>query len=57
MADAMISPVVGATMYVASGLVAADSIRKIRKEEDFNRRIINSMFIPGKECIIEYGEA
>ena len=57
MADAMISPVVGATMYVASGLVAADSIRKIRKEEDFNRRIINSMFILGKECIIEYGEA
>lgn len=57
MADAMISPVVGATMYVASGLVAADSIRKIRKEEDFNRHIINSMFILGKECIIEYGEA
>lgn len=57
MADAMISPVVGATMYVASGLVVADSIRKIRKEEDFNRRIINSMFILGKKCIIEYGEA
>ena len=57
MADAMISPAVGATMYVASGLVAADSIRKIRKEEDFNRHIINSMFILGKECIIEYGEA
>lgn len=34
MADAMISPAVGATMYVASGLVAAYSIRKIRKEED-----------------------
>ncbi len=39
MADAMISPVVGATMYVASGLVAAYSIRKIRKEEDFKKKI------------------
>ena len=32
MADAMLSPAVGATMYVASGLVAAYSINKIRKE-------------------------
>lgn len=39
MADAMISPAVGATMYVASGLVAAYSIRKIRKEEDFKKKI------------------
>lgn len=35
MADAMLSPAVGATMYVASGLVAAYSIKKIRQEDDF----------------------
>ena len=39
MADAMLSPAVGATMYVASGLVAACSINKIRKEEDFKKKI------------------
>ena len=39
MADAMLSPAVGATMYVASGLVAAYSINKIRKEEDFKKTI------------------
>lgn len=39
MADAMLSPAVGATMYVASGLVAAYSINKIRKEEDFKKKI------------------
>ena len=39
MADAMISPAVGATMYVASGLVAAYSINKLRKEEDLNKKI------------------
>ena len=38
-ADAMISPAVGATMYVASGLVAAYAIKKIRKEEDFKKKI------------------
>ena len=35
MANAMLSPAVGATMYVASGLVAAYSIKKIRQEDDF----------------------
>lgn len=39
MADAMLSPAVGATMYVASGLVAAYSIKKIREEEDFKKKI------------------
>lgn len=39
MADAMLSPAVGATMYVASGLAAAYSIKKIRKEEDFKKKI------------------
>ena len=39
MADAMLSPAVGATMYVASGLVAAYSINKIRKEEDYKKKI------------------
>ena len=39
MADAMLSPAVGGTMYVASGLVAAYSINKIRKEEDFKKKI------------------
>ena len=39
MADAMLSPAVGATMYVASGLVAAYSIKKIRQEDDFKKKI------------------
>ena len=39
MADAMLSPAVGTTMYVASGLVAAYSINKLRKEEDFKKKI------------------
>ena len=39
MADAMLSPAVGATMYVASGLVVAYSINKIRKEEDYKKKI------------------
>ena len=40
MADAMVSPVVGTTMYVASGLVAAYAIKKLRKEEDFKKKIL-----------------
>lgn len=39
MADAMLSPTVGATMYVASGVVAAYSIKKLRKEENFKKKI------------------
>lgn len=39
MADAMLSPTVGATMYVASGVVTAYSIKKLRKEEDFKKKI------------------
>lgn len=39
MADAMLSPVVGGAMYAASGVVAAYSIKKIRKEEDLKKKI------------------
>ncbi len=39
MADAMLSPVVGGAMYVASGLLATYSIKKLRKEEDFKKKI------------------
>lgn len=39
MADAMISPAVGATMYVASGLAAAYSIHKLRKEDNLSKKI------------------
>ena len=39
MADALVSPAVGATMYVASGLMTAYSIKKLRKEEDLKKNI------------------
>lgn len=39
MADAMVSPAVGATMYVATGLATAYSIHKLRKEENLNKKI------------------
>ena len=39
MADALVSPAVGATMYVASGLMTVYSIKKLRKEEDFKKKI------------------
>ena len=39
MADAMLSPAVGATMYVASGIATAYSIKKISTEEDFKKKI------------------
>lgn len=39
MADAMVSPAVGGAMYVVSGLAAAYSIKKLRKEEDFKKKI------------------
>lgn len=39
MADSLISPVVAGTMYVASGLMAAYSIHKLRKDEDLKRKI------------------
>lgn len=39
MADAMLSPAVGVTMYALSGIAAAYSIKKIRKEEDFKKKI------------------
>lgn len=37
MADAMLSPAVGVTMYALSGIAVAYSIKKIRKEEDFKK--------------------
>lgn len=39
MADALVSPAVGATMYALSGVAAVYSIHKIRKEEDFKKKI------------------
>ena len=39
MADSLISPAVAGTMYVASGLMAAYSIHKLRKDEDLKRKI------------------
>ena len=34
MADALIAPVVAATMYVASGTVAGVSVHKLKKDEE-----------------------
>lgn len=39
MVDSMLSPAVGTTMYIASGAVAAYSIRKLRKEDDLKKKI------------------
>lgn len=39
MADAMVSPAIGATMLIASGLAAGYSIHKLRKEEDLSKKI------------------
>ena len=39
LADSLISPVVAGTMYVASGLMTAYSIHKLRKEDDLKRKI------------------
>lgn len=39
MADAMVSPVVGGAMYVASGIAAAYSIKKLREEDNFKKKI------------------
>lgn len=39
MADAMLSSTVGATMYVASGLMKTYSIKKLREEDDFKKKI------------------
>lgn len=39
MADSLLSPAVAGTMYVASGVMAAYSIYKLRKEEDLKRKI------------------
>ena len=39
MADAMLSPAVGATMYGLSGIAAAYSIHKLNKEEDLIKKI------------------
>lgn len=39
MADALVSPQVGAIMVVASGSVVAYSIRQLKKEEDFKEKI------------------
>lgn len=41
MADAMLSPAVGVTMYALSGIAVAYSIKKIRKEEDFKKNSYN----------------
>ena len=39
MADAMVSPVVGGAMYVASGIATAYSIKKLREEDNFKKKI------------------
>lgn len=39
MADAMVSPVVGGAMYVASGISAAYSIKKLREEDNLKKKI------------------
>ena len=39
MADAMVSPVVGGAMYVASGIAAAYSIKKLREEDNLKKKI------------------
>ncbi|MBQ0058836.1 MAG: energy-coupling factor ABC transporter permease [Lachnospiraceae bacterium] len=45
MADALASPAVAATMYVASGVAAAYSIKKLREED--NAKIIPTMGVMG----------
>ena len=40
MVDSMVSPVVGGAMYVASGIVAAYSIKKLRK--GLTKEILNN---------------
>lgn len=39
MADALVSPVVGATMYTLSSIATAYSIHKIKKDDDFKKKI------------------
>lgn len=39
MADSLLSPAVSATMYLASGLVAGYGIHKLKKEDDFKKKI------------------
>ncbi len=39
MSDALVSPAVGTTMLIASGLAAAYSIKKIKQEDDFKKKI------------------
>lgn len=39
MVDSMVSPVVGGAMYVASGIAAAYSIKKLREEDNFKKKI------------------
>lgn len=39
MSDALVSPAVGASMFALTGIAAAYSIKKLRKEEDFKKKI------------------
>lgn len=39
MADSLLSPTVAMSMYAASGVIAAYSIHKLKKEEDFRKKI------------------
>ena len=39
MVDSMVSPVVGGAMYVASGIAAAYSIKKLREEDNLKKKI------------------
>ena len=39
MADALVSPSVGANMFVLTGVTAAYSINKLKKDEDFKKKI------------------
>ncbi len=39
MVDSMVSPAVGGAMYVASGIAIAYSIKKLREDDDFKKKI------------------
>lgn len=39
MADSMVNPAVGGAMYIASGIATAYSIKKLREDDDFKKKI------------------
>ena len=45
MADALVSPAVATTMYIASGAVGAYSLNKIKKEKDNPREFLSDKYI------------